>query len=67
LQQAVSEEDLVEGKRIDNDDYVLAKKMLLDVKRKMDGLGSIATSGDLIRVRERLEEVVSVSLVLGER
>ena len=65
MQQAVSEEDLVEAKRIDNDDYVLAKKMLLDVKRDMDGLGSIATSGDLIRVRERLEEVVRFSLGVG--
>jgi hypothetical protein len=64
-QQAVSEEDLVEAIRIDNDDYVLAKKMLLDVKREMDGLGSIATSGDLIRVRERLEEVVSLSMGVG--
>jgi tetratricopeptide (TPR) repeat protein len=65
--QVVSEEDLVEAIRIDNDDYELAKEMLLDLEREMDGLGSIGKSGDAIKIRERLEEIISFSMGVGGR
>ncbi len=65
--QVVSEEDLVEAIRIDNDDYELAEEMLLDLEREMDGLGSIGTSGDAIKMRERLEEIIHFSMGVGGR
>jgi hypothetical protein len=65
--QVVSEEDLVEAIRIDSDDYELAKEMLLDLDREMDGLGSNGTSGDAIKIRKRLEEIISFSMGVGGR
>jgi len=66
-QQAVSEGELDEAIRIDNEDYALVEQRIPELTQELEAFNSTMSSGDLIRIRKRLEETIQIALGVGGR
>jgi hypothetical protein len=61
----VSQEELAEAKRMDNDDYILCQERFVQLGKEIEALSSSVTSGDLLDLRERLDDLILFSLGVG--
>ena len=60
--RSVSLEDLQEAKKKDEDDYILCQRRLEELGQKIEALPHTATSGDLMALRERIDDLIFFSL-----
>lgn len=63
--RSVSHEDLEEAKMKDKDDYILCECRLEEIGQEIKALPQTATSGDLIALRERIDDLIFFSMGVG--
>lgn len=61
----VSQEELGEAKRKDEDDYVSCRRRLAEIVKEIEALSSTVTSGDLLKFREPLDDLILFSMGVG--
>lgn len=61
----VSHEDLAEAKRKDKEDYISCQQRLEQLGEEIEALSPTTTSGDLLKLRERLDDLILFSLGVG--
>jgi len=63
--RSVSLEDLQEAMKKDEDDYILCQRRLEELGQKIEALPHTATSGDLMTLRESIDDLIFFSLGVG--
>ncbi len=63
--RTVSKEDLAEAKRLDNDDYIVCRQLFEGLGRVFEMLPSTTTSGELIKLRKRVEDLTHFAMGVG--
>lgn len=63
--RAVSHEDLEEAKKKDKDEYILCQRRLEELGQEIEALPEAATSGDLMALRERIDDLIFFSMGVG--
>lgn len=63
--RTVSHDELADAKRKDKEDYIYCQRCLEKLKEGIEALPSIAKSGDLLVLRERIDDRIFFSLGLG--
>ncbi|ODS34492.1 MAG: hypothetical protein SCARUB_00368 [Candidatus Scalindua rubra] len=65
--QAVSEEELLEARAIDNNDYLLAEEQLAQLVKSFEALDSFITVEETNKLRERIDDLILFSIGVGGR
>lgn len=65
--QAVSEEELLEARTIDNNDYLLAEERFVQLGIEIKGRPPVTTIAELQKLRERIENLIRFSMGVGGR
>ena len=63
--RSVSHEDLTEAKRKDKEDYILCQQRLGKLGEEIEALPPTSTSGDLLALRERIDDLIFFSMGVG--
>ncbi|MEX2014294.1 MAG: hypothetical protein WD896_02980, partial [Parcubacteria group bacterium] len=58
-------EDLAEAKRKDKEDYVACEQLFEQLGKEIEALSSTTTSGDLLGLRERIDDLIFFSMGVG--
>lgn len=61
----VSRKDLAEAKRMDKEDYISAQQRFEQLGEEIEALSPTTTSGDLLKLRERLDDLILFSMGVG--
>ncbi|KHE94080.1 MAG: hypothetical protein K8F52_13465 [Candidatus Scalindua rubra] len=65
--QAVSEQELLEARSIDNSDYLLAKERFVQLTKPIEALASGAKVAEFHKVRECIEDLIHFCMGVGGR
>jgi hypothetical protein len=65
--QAVSEEELLEARAIDNNDYLLAEEQFAQLVKSIEAMDSFNTVEETNKLRERIDDLISFSIGVGGR
>jgi hypothetical protein len=65
--QVVSEEELVEAKTIDNNDYLLVQERLAQIGEDIETLPPKITIAEVHKLRERIDDLILFSMGIGGR
>ena len=61
----VSQEELAEAKRMDNEDYASCQQRFEQLGKEIEALSSTVTSGDLLGIGERLDDLILFAMGVG--
>lgn len=63
--RSVSHDDVEEAKKKDKEDYILCQRRLEELGQEINAFPQTATSGDLMALRERIDELIFFAMGVG--
>ena len=61
----ISQQELIAAKTLDEEDYVSCQQHFEELGKEIEALSSTVTSGDLLKLRERIDELIFLSMGVG--